>query len=402
MTTGNLSKARLARMHDTMAGHVARGTAPGVVTLVSRRGETHVDAIGLTEVDGRTPMARDTIFRISSMTKPVTAVAAMILVEECQLRLDDPVDTLLPELADRQVMKRFDGSVTDTEPANRPISVRDLLTFQLGFGVFFAPPGSYPIQDAIAEAGIGNGPPRPAELPGPNEWIRRFGTLPLMHQPGERWMYNTGSDVLGVLIERASGQSLETFCRRRIFEPLGMRDTAFSVPAGKLGRFATSYEPDPDTGALRVYDPAAGGQWASPPAFHSGSGGLVSTVDDFAAFGQMMLAGGRYGDERILSRTTVQAMVTDHLTPRVKEESGFYPGYFDSRSWGLGLAVVTRRDSTSAVPGQFGWDGGLGTSWYSDPREDLTAILMTQRSGFPQLSEIYLDFWTSVYQALDD
>ncbi|SDS42242.1 serine hydrolase domain-containing protein [Actinopolymorpha singaporensis] len=402
MSTGNLSKARLARMHETMAGHVARGAAPGVVTLVSRRGETHVDAIGLTEVDGRTPMARDTIFRISSMTKPVTAVAAMILVEECQLRLDDPVDPLLPELADRQVMRRLDGSVTDTVPANRPISVRDLLTFQLGFGVFFAPPGTFPIQDAIAEAGIGDGPPRPAELPGPNEWIRRFGTLPLMHQPGERWMYNTGSDILGVLIERASGQSLETFCRRRIFEPLGMKDTAFSVPAVKLDRFATSYEPDPQTGALRVYDPAVGGQWSSPPAFQSGSGGLVSTVDDFAAFGQMMLAGGRYGDERILSRTTVQAMVTDHLTPRVKEESGFFPGYFDSRSWGLGLAVVTRRDSPSAVPGQFGWDGGLGTSWYSDPREDLTAILMTQRSGFPQLSEIYLDFWTSVYQALDD
>ncbi|MET9018564.1 serine hydrolase domain-containing protein [Actinopolymorpha sp. NPDC004070] len=402
MTTGNLSKTRLARMHDTMAGHVARGFAPGVVTLVSRRGETHVDAIGLTEVEGRTPMARDTIFRISSMTKPVTAVATMILVEECQLRLDDPVDTLLPELADRRVLKRIDGSISDTVPANRPISVRDLLTFQLGFGIFFAPSGSYPIQDAIAEAGIGDGPPRPGELPGPNEWIRRFGTLPLMYQPGERWMYNTGSDILGVLIERASGQSLETFFRRRIFEPLGMKDTAFSVPADKLDRFATSYEPDPDTGALRVYDPAAGGQWATPPAFQSGGGGLVSTVDDFAAFGQMMLAGGRYGDERILSRTTIQAMVTDHLTPRVKEESGFYPGYFDSRSWGLGLSVVTRRDSPSAVPGQFGWDGGLGTSWYSDPREGLTAILMTQRSGFPQLSEIYLDFWTSVYQTLDD
>ncbi|MFD2082379.1 CubicO group peptidase, beta-lactamase class C family [Actinopolymorpha cephalotaxi] len=402
MSTENLSKARLARMHDTMAAHVARGTAPGLVTLVSRRGETHVDTIGLTEVDGRSPMARDTIFRISSMTKPVTAVAAMILVEECQLRLDDPVDTLLPELADRQVLRRLDGSVTDTVPATRPISVRDLLTFQLGFGVLFAPPGTYPIQDAIAEAGIGDGPPQPATLPGPNEWLRRFSTLPLMHQPGERWMYNTGADLLGVLIERASGQSLETFCRRRIFEPLGMKDTAFSVPANKLNRFATSYEPDPETGALRVYDPAAGGQWASPPAFQAGGSGLVSTVDDYAAFGQMMLAGGRSGNERIVSRTTVQAMVTDHLTPRVKEESGFFPGYFDSRSWGFGLAVVTRRDSPSAVPGQFGWDGGLGTSWYSDPREGLTAILMTQRSGFPQLSEVYLDFWTSVYQTLDD
>ena len=241
MSSGGLSKARLGRMHDVMAGYVERGEVPGIVTLVSRRGEVHVDAIGMQAIGGNDPMRRDTIFRIASMTKPITAVAAMILVEECKLRLDEPVDRLLPELADRKVLKRLDGPLDDTVPANRPITVRDLLTFRMGFGMIMAPPGTYPIQRAATEHGIGMGPPKPQEQPAPDEWLRRLGTLPLMHQPGEKWMYNTASDVLGVLIARASGQPLETFFRERIFEPLGMKDTGFSVPAAQLDRFATSY-----------------------------------------------------------------------------------------------------------------------------------------------------------------
>jgi CubicO group peptidase (beta-lactamase class C family) len=234
MSTAGLSRARLARMHDVMAAYVERGEVPGFVTLVSRRGEVHVDVIGTRALAGPTPMRRDTIFRISSMTKPIIAVATMILVEECKLRLDEPVDALLPELAERRVLKRLDGPLDDTAPAKRPITVRDLLTFRMGFGQMMAPPDAYPILSAANELQIGMGPPNPSSMPAPDEWMRRLGSLPLMQQPGEQWMYNTGSDVLGVLgvlIARASGQELPTFLRERIFEPLGMKDTGFSVPS---------------------------------------------------------------------------------------------------------------------------------------------------------------------------
>src|ERR1700730_10912404 len=301
-------------MRDVMAGHVERGAMPGLVTLVSRRDEVHVEALGRMAAGGR-PMERDTIFRIASMTKPVAAAAAMILVEECRLRLDEPVDRLLPELADRRVLRRLEGPVDDTVPASRSITLRDLLTFRLGFGIIMAPPDTYPIQKAMREKGVRMGPPRPQTEPAPDAWMRRLGTLPLLHQPGERWLYDTGSDVLGVLIARAAGQPFEIFLRERLFEPLGMKDTAFSVPAGKIGRLATSYWSSPKSGAMEVYDPAEGGQWSRPPAFASAAGGLVSTVDDYLAFGRMLLNRGRHGTERILSRLSVAATTTAHLTP---------------------------------------------------------------------------------------
>ena len=231
MSSGGWSNTRLRHMHDVMAGYVERGEMPGLVTLVSRRGEVHVDAIGMRTFGGSAPMLRDTIFRIASLTKPITAAAAMILIEECKLRLDEPVDRLLPELANRRVLKRIDGPLADTVPAQRPITARDLLTFRMGFGSVMAPPDTYPIQRAMRELVIGgDGPPIPSKTPAPDEWIRRLGTLPLMHQPGEKWLYNTGSDVLGVLIARVSGQTFDAFLRERIFEPLGMKDTGFSVP----------------------------------------------------------------------------------------------------------------------------------------------------------------------------
>jgi CubicO group peptidase (beta-lactamase class C family) len=399
MSTGGLSTARLGRMHDVMAGYVERGDVPGLVTLVSRRGETHVDALGTTAVGGHDPMRRDTIFRIASMTKPITAVAAMILVEECTLRLDEPVDPWLPELADRKVLRALDSPLDDTVPAHRPITVRDLLTFRMGFGLIVALPGTYPIQDAEQQImTLGSSTP-----PAPDEWIRRLGTLPLMHQPGEKWMYNTGSDVLGVLIARAAGQPLETFLRERLFEPLGMKDTGFSVPATKLDRLATSYRVNPQTAALVLDDGVDDSQWSRPPAFPSGAGGLVSTIDDYLAFGLMMLNKGKHGSERVLSRPSVETMTTDHLTPEQKAVSGLIPGYFDSHGWGFGVSIVTRRDDVAAVPGRFGWDGGLGTSWYADPREDMVAILMTQRAWTsPRPPDVCLDFWTAAYQAIDD
>jgi CubicO group peptidase (beta-lactamase class C family) len=316
MSTGGLSKARLDRMHEVMESHVDRGELPGLVTVVSRRGAVHVDTIGTTAIGGRDPMRRDTIFRITSMTKPIAAAAAMILVEECALRLDDPVDRLLPELADRRVLRRLDGPLDDTVPANRPIVVRDLLTFRMGLGVMLGPGDAYPIQRAIRELGIvGFGPPDPSTPHEPDEWMRRLGTLPLMHQPGEQWRYNTGSYVLGVLIARASGQPLETFLRERIFEPLGMRDTGFSVPAAKLDRLASCYRADPQAGVLVLHDGVADSRWSRPPAFPDAGAGLVSTIDDYRAFGQMMLDGGSWRGERILSRLAVEAMTADQITP---------------------------------------------------------------------------------------
>jgi CubicO group peptidase (beta-lactamase class C family) len=302
-----------------------------------------------------------------------------------------------------QVLKKIDGPLDDTVPAKRPITARDLLTFRLGFGIVMAPPDSSPILKAMSEQLLGQGPPSPLTTPEPDEWIRRLGTLPLMHQPGEKWMYNTGSDVLGVLIARATGLPLETFLRARIFEPLGMKDTSFSVPATKLDRLATSYWVNPETGLLTLYDDAEGGQWSHPPAFPSGAAGLVSTIDDYLAFGQMMLNQGKHGSERILSRPSVETMTTDQLTRDQKAVSGLVPGYFDSHGWGFGVSVVTRRDDVAGAVGRFGWDGGLGTSWYSDPQEEMVTILMTQRLWTsPSPPGVCLDFWTSAYQAIDD
>ena len=402
MSAGGLSKARLDRMHDVMAGYVERAEVPGIVTLVCRRGEAHVDAIGRKAVGGHDPIRRDTIFRIASLTKPIAAAAAMILVEECKLRLDEPVDRLLPELAARCVLKRLDGPLDDTVPASRPISLRDLLTLRMGLGYIMAA-GAYPILKAANEQQLLLGPPRPQTLPAPDEWIRRVATLPLMHQPGEKWMYDLGLDVLGVLIARASGQPLETFLSERIFEPLGMKDTGFTVPAAKLDRLATSYWSNPETGALEVYDEAEGGQWSRPPAFPAAASGLVSTVDDYLAFGQMMLSQGKHGRERVLSRPSVETMTTDQLTSGQKAASGLVGGYFDRHGWGFGLSMVTRREDLAEPVGTFGWDGGLGTSWRSDPREEMVTILMTQRAWTsPTPPDVCRDFWTSAYQAIDD
>jgi CubicO group peptidase (beta-lactamase class C family) len=402
MSNGGFSKARLSHMRDVMAGHVASGRVPGLVTLVSRRGKTHVDAIGTKAAGGSDPMRRDAIFRIASMTKPITAAAAMILVEECKLRLDDPVDPWLPEFKDRKVLRTLDSPLDDTVPANRPITLRDLLTFRLGLGAVMVFPEQHPIQKAMSEAGVAPGPFLPAHAP--DEYMKRLGSLPLVHQPGERWLYDTGSHVLGVLIARASGKSLGAFLGERIFEPLGMKDTGFSVPEAKLDRLATCYwTAGKPGGELMVFDEARGGRFASPPPFESGSGGLVSTVDDYLAFGRMMLNHGRHGSERILSRLSVELMTTDHLTPEQKAASPFFPGFWDRRGWGFGLSVITRRHDLADVPGRYGWDGGYGTSAYMDPKEDMVAVLMTQRVwDSPGTPAVYLDFWTSAYQAIDD
>jgi CubicO group peptidase (beta-lactamase class C family) len=389
---GAFTKAGLSRVHEVLTGHLERGPVRGVVTLIARHGETHVDAIGA--------VRPDTIFRIASMTKPITAVAAMILVEECVLRLDDPVDDLLPELAGRRVLTRPDGPLDQTEPAHRAITVRDLLTFLLGWGQLPDAFSHAPIAAALARTGTYTGL-RPASVPPPDQYMRLLGALPLVHQPGERWMYNTGSDVLGVLIARASGRSFPDFLRERLFEPLGMTDTGFSVPRPARDRLPAQYMTDPGTGENVLYDPPDG-QWAAEPAFPSGRGGLVSTAADYAAFAEMLRGDGMYRGTRIVSRRSVELMTTDQLTPTQKAGYELFPGAFDGTGWGFGVAVTTRRTGIAKSAGTYGWDGGLGTSWLNDPAEDLIAIVLTQQmmtSARPPV--LWQDFWTTTYQALD-
>jgi CubicO group peptidase (beta-lactamase class C family) len=374
-----------SRVHEVMAPYVARGEVPGLVTLVARDGRANVDAIGI---------ARDTIFRISSMTKPITAAAAMILIEEGKLRLDEDVDRLLPELANRRVLKRLDGPLDETEPARRAIGVRDLLTFTLGFGILIRPPDSTPIQRAAGELKLGQHMPAPQEPPAVDEWMRRFGTLPLMRHPGQSWMYNTGADVLGVLIARAAKQPLEDFMRERIFAPLGMKDTSFSVPASKLARLPPHYVVNAASGALEIYD-AQSGQWSRPPAFPAGGGGLVSTIDDYFAFGQMLLEKGNYAGKRILSVESVDAMTRDQLTAEQKASAEYVPGFFENHGWGYGMEVVTGQDDSGSL-GTYGWDGGMGTVWRTDPSKRLVTILMTQRAWTsPVPPDICRAFWAA-------
>jgi CubicO group peptidase (beta-lactamase class C family) len=390
---------RIARLPEVLAAHVERDDVGGLAWLASRDGEMAAGAAGVLTRGEPAPVRRDSLFRISSMTKPVLAVGALTLVEECRLRLDDPVDDLLPELADRRVLVDPRGPLDgETVPAARSITVRDLLTFRLGLGMDFTAPWPQPLLEAMDELDLGAGPPAPQGPPEPDEWMRRLGTLPLLYQPGERWLYHTGAEVLGVLVARAAGQPLEDALRERVFAPLGMVDTGFSTTS--VDRLGTCYVRDPETGERSVYDPPEG-QWARPPAFPSGGAGLLSTVDDMATFGAMLLAGGRAPDgTRLLSRATVTAMTTD----QVGDGGGSAPSPDGSIAWGLGVGVVVRRPGTTHGVGSFGWEGGMGSTWAVDPEAGVVGVLLTTDAfagPFPPPA-VVADFWTCTFAALAD
>jgi CubicO group peptidase (beta-lactamase class C family) len=401
MSKAGLSKSRLERLPQVLSGHVERKEVPGLVALVSHHGDVHVETSGTMSLGHPVPMKRDTIFRVASLAKPITAVAAMVLLEECKLRLDESIEPWLPELANRRVLKSISSQLDDTVPALRAITVRDLLTYRMGFGSVMAMPDTYPIQTLIREYRIGgDGPPRPSEAPKTDEWLQKLGSLPWMAQPGERWMYHVSGDVLGVLIARVSGQSLGTFMRSRIFDPLGMEDTAFHVPPGKVDRLSACYSFNRQTKTFDLYDDATNSAWRPEPPFESGGGGLVSTIDDYFAFSRMMLNKGRLGDEQILSRATVELMTSDQLTPEQRVGSDVFLGTFSS--WGFGMAVDVRRHEIFHSPGRFGWTGGLGTTAYTDPAEGMIGILFTQRMmDSPEPPKVFSDFWTLAYGAME-
>jgi CubicO group peptidase (beta-lactamase class C family) len=327
------------------------------------------------------------------MTKPITAVATLMLVEDCVLRLDDPIDEFLPELAGRRVLTRLDGPLDETVPADRAISVHDLLSFQMGYGMLFGSPEEYPILRAALDLDVAPGEPKSFATPPPDEFMRRLGTLPLMHQPGRVWQYSSASSVLGVLIARVSGQPFGTYLRDRLFEPLGMRDTGFFVPPESLDRFATQYV------GTELSDPGSdldvtASKWVTDPAFPDGADGLVSTVDDYLAFARMLRAGGTLDGTRILSRPTVEAIRSNQL-----HQDGHID--FGPTGWGFGVSVATQRNGIVETPGRYGWSGGLGTEWANDPTEDLIGILLTQRMfDSPTGPTVVSDFWTSAYQAI--
>ncbi|HEX6873437.1 MAG TPA: serine hydrolase domain-containing protein [Micromonosporaceae bacterium] len=371
-----MTPTKLDPLREAMAARIAAGGLPGMVLLVARGTDVHAVALGTMAFDSDQPMPRDALFRLGSMTKPILAAATMVLAEEGALNLTEPVDRLLPELAGRRVLRRIDGPLDDTVAAQRPITVLDLLTCRMGYGMVFEPTVEppYPVINAANELGLVMGPPDPPTTHHPDEWIRRFATLPLMDQPGQRWRYNAGALVLSVLLARAAGQPLAEVFQTRLFEPLGMTSTGFTVPADQTHRLPAYYLTNFATMRLERQTLSPPDQWATPPAFPSGAGGLVSTIDDYLSFARLLLNQGVHKGTRLLSADSVRLMTSNQIAQAQIAEGG---PLLAGRGWGLGLAVTTGPDDISA-PGRYGWDGGYGTSWFNDPSRNLVAIAMSQ------------------------
>jgi CubicO group peptidase (beta-lactamase class C family) len=405
MTARGLTRAGLDALDASMARLVAEGELPGVVSLLAHRETVHVTVAGGLAVTGA-PMRRDSIFRIASMSKPIVGVAAMLLIHDGAMSLDDPVERWLPELANRRVLRALDAGLDDTVPAGRPITVGDVLSFRLGFGCIMTP-GSYPVAEAEASLGLNTlGPPWPPATLTQDEWIAALGRLPLLDQPGERWRYNTGATVAGILVSRVAGAPLAEVLAGRVFEPLGMADTGFYVPAAKRDRFTSMYAPA-EGGLTRTDSPD--GWYAAPPALPDGASWLVSTVDDLWAFASMLDRArlGKRGE--LLSPGSAAAMLRDRTTARDKTENPWFFGGDGGSGWGLMMAVPAAGASSqggttggdAAAPRGYGWDGGSGTAWRTDPATGLTGILLTQRMmTSPEQPRVARDFWAAAFGAL--
>ena len=376
----------MSNLHDILQTYVGNGSVPGAVGLMARGDRVEVAAAGSADVDGTTPMARNSIFRIASITKPITAAAVMMLVEDGRIALEDPVRQWLPELASPAVVRTPASPVDDVVPAVRPITVADLLTFRAGYG--FPSDFSLPAVGLLFSE-LKQGPPQPQLVAAPDEWMAALSRIPLLHQPGEAWLYNTCSDIAGVLIARVSGRPLPDFLAERLFGPLGMVDTGFDVPAGKLDRFTSYYRTDP-AGGLELVD-APGGQWSSLPEFPSAAGGLVSTVDDWHSFARMLLARGRAGGRQLLSPASVRQMTTDQLTQPQRDASRLF---LEGQGWGFGGSVDVEAIDPWNVPGRYGWVGGTGTAAHITPSTGTVSILLSQlEMAGPTAPALMRDFW---------
>jgi len=376
----------MAELAAVLRPHVDAGEIPGLVALVSNEREVEAVSFGTQGTSG-TPMRRESIFRAASLTKPLIAALTMMLVEDGRLHLDSPVDDLLPELAEPRVLRTPGSELDDTVPSERPITTRHLLTHTAGHGF---PTSESKVVPLLMEQ-LHQGSMQVGEVPAPEVWMRRLAGIPLMHQPGDGWTYNAAYDVLGVLLARASDQSLANVMAERVLEPLGMVDTGFHVPTDKLDRFTTLYGRD-EQGVLQVRD-EPDGAFSEPPAFASGAGGLVTTVDDQLAFGRMLLAQGDWPSGRLLSEGSVQQMMSDQITPEHREMGGFF---LDGQGWGFGGSVDIEVLNSWNVPGRYGWVGGTGTAAYVDPQHGTVSVILTQvELGGPGSTRVLESFWTA-------
>ncbi|MEU6850461.1 serine hydrolase domain-containing protein [Actinacidiphila alni] len=380
-------------LREALAPHVDSGAIPGAVALVARGGRAEVAVVGSAHLadpahaEGAAPMARDAIFRIASVSKPVTAAAVMMLVDDGRITLDDPVARWLPELAEPVVVRTPQSPMDDVVPARRPVTVADLLDFRAGWGFpsDFTLPAVQPLFTDLRQ-----GPARPDGIAGPDAWLATLAKVPMLRQPGDAWLYNTGSDLQGVLLERVTGRALADFLAERIFGPLGMTDTGFTVPAAALDRLTSAYSPGPD-GTLRLSE-APAVSWTRPPAFASGAGGLVSTVDDWYAFARMLLADGIVDGRALLSPESVRRMRADRLTPEQRDASRLF---LEGQGWGFGGSVDVASVDPWNVPGRYGWVGGSGTAAHITPSTGAVSILFTQASlTSPTPPAVMRDFWT--------
>ncbi|WP_226345505.1 serine hydrolase domain-containing protein [Agilicoccus flavus] len=354
------------RLRELLEGHVDRGTIPGGVTLLGRGDACEVDAVGAMAVGGPA-MRADAVMRIQSMTKPVTTVATLRHVQAGRLGLDDPIQRWLPELADRRVVRSPGADLDDTVPAHRPITVRDLLTNASGYGMVLA---DVPLAAAMREAGVEAGPEPPSRDAG--EWLTRLAALPLAHQPGDGFRYHHSFSILGLLLARLSGRSLQDHLIESLFAPLGMVDTGLWVPLDRTDRLPAAYRHE--GGRLVETEPAGGGFYAGPPPFDVAHGELVSTAADLHRFARLLVDGGRHERRPFLDPDLVAAMTRDQVPDRAKTPDSFVPGFWEGTGWGFGGAVQL----AGPHAGRYGWSGGQGTDFFVDPRDGTVAILLTQ------------------------
>ena len=351
-------------LQELLIRHVDAGTIPGAVALLGT-GNVEVVTAGVASIGGG-PMVEDAIMRIQSMTKAITSVAALRLVEAGQLELDQSLVDWLPELADRQVLRDPAAELDDTVPARRAITLRHLLTNTSGYGMVLQ---ASPLQEAMAKNGTEAGPEPPAL--GADEWLRRLAGLPLAFQPGEGWRYHHSFGVLGVLISRVTGRPLGEHLAEDIFGPLGMTDTALWVAEGKLDRLPAAYRHG-DEGLVET-EPAGGGFYAGPPSFDVSHGEVVSTAADYQRFTRMLAEGGRVNGQPMISPDHLQQMTSDQVPVACKTADSFFPGFWDGMGWGFGVAVQT----AGSQRGRIGWAGGQGTDFFVDP-DGAVGILLTQ------------------------
>lgn len=380
---------RLEVAHATTKRFVDDGRHAGIITLLARNGAiADVQTYGFRDVAGKLPMTRDTICRIYSMSKIITSVGVLVLLEDGRLNLEDPVATHLPELMDLRVMTGGTAEAPQLERLRRQVTIKHLLTHTSGLIYDFD--GDDPLHRLYKRADLWSGP-------GLGDFISKVGRLPLRHQPGDQFTYGINTDVLGALIERVSGKAFGAFLEERIFGPLGMKDTGFDVPVGKMDRLAKTYRHGPDGKGLVEAEPMLGAWAESGRGVESGGAGLFSTVDDYARFAQMLCNGGTLDGQRVLGRKTVELMTANHLALLPEAAHGF------NRAKGFGLGVEVSLDpgrgSVPTSPGQFGWYGAATTYCQIDPKEKLVAIAFAQHFPFNQ-HDFFASWATAYYQAL--